>query len=664
MHRLVARSLLSAVIALLVFGSEGPEAKQEAPQVPDVAPAWTTRVDGSVLWQRVTPLGNLVISTSSGLYGLDPLSGDLVWKHGHLRNVDAQSYSPMLNTPFVIVEDEDVNDRVLILDSMDGRILFDSQVSGISQVLSSHLLPRRGALLIFGLKPNTMATSMLLLDIASGKPAWINDDILAGQSKLARFATVLLQAASDSSKISAEPMEVSDTAFLVSSGTGVIRIDARNGKVDWQIGSINNADRTRLFFNPERPELFFAGGELVSSGQATTGMVTTYYRAFRVADGSAVWDKPIKLKGSANDPIFLDGGLIFSSAPDGSGKLKLVEYDSGRSVWGKKGKGIDVNGSVIDHRFLEHDILLTTGHDSAWTNKGVVYQLNVVDPGTGALRFGKSLKVKGRLLRTETLPKGVLYVTTSEVNVLDLQTGRPLHDPIVSDGSLITAERGERLYAFSKDDGALYVVDKPTATMTKLTKQAISLGDKDLPDVLEIEDGRITMISSQNVVAISEDGTVQFHAHHPAPRQPTWMRALYTATAVRAAMASATSGVYSGSLARVAGEEDLGPVGQEIAGELARGYGELAEGYAGLSKSYFKAASQRFKASATTCDFVFMLVKSQQKGVDLARVSKATGEIVDRIPLGRDREPQYQVDAIDNRVYYMSSSNEVAGYTF
>jgi hypothetical protein len=268
------------------------------------------------------------------------------------------------------------------------------------------------------------------------------------------------------------------------------------------------------------------------------------------------------------------------------------------------------------------------------------------------------------LLRTEVLPRGVLYVTTSEINFLDPASGKPLNRPVVSDGTLVTATEGDRVYAFSQDEGALYVVDREKATSTRLSNEKIKLADRDASDMLELRGDRILLTSSQNIVAFGRDGSVQLQAHHPAPRQPALLRALYMATAVRAAMASASTGIYSGALAQVADEQEQGTAGHVIADELSRGYSELSQGYAGISESYFKTANARFKASATSRDAVFMMVRLPGEGLALARVSKETGEIVSAIELGRDKTPSYEVDAIDERVYYRSSPTEIVAYAF
>jgi outer membrane protein assembly factor BamB len=658
--RRCGRSLtLIALLALAV-----PVLAAEAtPPPPSVIPTWTLELGGAVLWQRVTPLGDLVVATTTGLYGIDPSAGSVRWRHAELDDLSADGYREIHGTPFVVVSDE-AEARTFILDAMDGRLLFDSRKAGIAQVLDSHLLPRSGGLLVFGLKSDTLSSTMTLLDIATGKVRWTNGDIFGGSGKLAKLAAVLFQAASGESGMNSEPFEVGDDAFLIASATGIYKIDARTGRFAWKVANVGEASETRIYLAPDRDDLFYVGAAVPSGGEFTEGLVYSYWGAYRIEDGGTAWNKPVRVKGELNDPILLDRGMVVCSGLGGS-KLKLLDYATGESRWGKKGNGLKAQGVVVDRAPIEGGLLIATGHDSAWTNRGVEYYFNIVDVEAGVLRFKKDVKVRGRLLWTEVLPRGVLYVTTSEVNILDPASGKLLlGKSIASDGSLMTTSDGSRLYAFSRDAGALFAVDTEKATVAKLSKEKVSLGDKDRPLALEVDEHAITLISSQNIVAFAPDGTVRFHAHHPAPRQLALLRALMTAQAVRVAMASAATGVYGSAFAAAADDEGLGEAGQVMAGEFARGYGQLSEDLAGLSGDYFRKASARFKASAATEDFVFMMIRSQEKGVDLARVSKSTGEIVDRVRLGRDREPDYQADAIANRIYYLVRPNEIAGYLF
>ncbi len=663
MNRFRSAHTLSVVCLLTALGAAA--ATGETPS-PEADPAWTLRFESPVLWQRVTPLGGLVVGTAKGLYGVEPGGGGIAWRHEDLPDLSPDGYREILNSPFVLVAEQGQRGRVLILDSMNGRIVFDSLKVGFAQVVGHHLLPRNRALLVIGPRADGGKSAMSLVDVATAEVRWTKQHAGATASVIGRLAAALVERHTGESVSFPKPVEAAG-AILIPELTGVSKIDIATGELAWRVPGIQGVALARVYASPHRDDLFFvAAQQTMTIGTSNSEVVTTHYGAFRLSDGSAVWDKPVRMKGAATEILFLERGAVLSSGPDGNGRLKLADYESGESLWGKKGKGIEIQGTLVDHAPLaDGGILLVTGHDSAWTNKGIEYYLSILDPAAGTLRCSKPARCRGRLLRTEVVPRGVLYVTTSEVNLLDPATGQPvLKRAVASDGNLVTAERGNVLYAFSHDDGLLYALDKRSGEVRPLSKQKVRLAEKDVPWSLETGDDRITLVSSQNVVGFGFDGAVRFHAHHPSPKQPALLRALYAANAFRAAMASAATGLYGAAFGSAAAETEPGTPDREVASELAHGFAQLSEGYAGLSGDYVRAARARFRASAESVDSVFMMVRLPEQGLRLARVSKATGAIVATIDLGRDRTPDYQVDAIDNRVYYRVGLNEIAGYAF
>jgi hypothetical protein len=322
-------------------------------------------------------------------------------------------------------------------------------------------------------------------------------------------------------------------------------------------------------------------------------------------------------------------------------------------------------GGIVDHDFSREGIILTTGYDSAWNDKGAVYMLNILDPGRGTLRFKKPIKLEGRILATEVLPKGILILTTSELNILDPRTGIFVRKKsIESKHSLVTATVGDDLYAFSHKDGALYHLDKRTAEFRRLSGERIKFKGKEAPAYLEVRPDGFLVGSQQNMVRFAKDGSTVFQVYYPAPQRPALMRALLRAEAIRAGMASVLTGATAGTFAVAASEQTDGSVNQALASGMAQGYGDMSEQYASLSSQYARAAGQRFKASAASRDFMFMMVKFRSGEVGLAKVSKRTGAMVGMINLKKDKNPSYQVDSISNQIFYRATPSQVVGYRF
>jgi outer membrane protein assembly factor BamB len=654
-----------ALVCLATLGGSASRAIAAKPayeNVPQVPPAWTLQFAQPVVWQRVTPLGTLIVNTSGGLSGVDPESGKVLWTRADLSATVEEKYEDILGTPFVIVGDAAERNRVTILDTADGRVVFDSAAAGFSAVLGHHVFPRAGTLLVVALRLNEPATSCAMYDIATGVRLWITQELNGASGKFMQAMLAFTQAMTRESGVGGEPLEIDRDTFVILSAGSISKVATRSGRIVWKTTDPQLSFKSELYLDSRRPDLVVAGAEIQHTINATQA-VQTYFAAYRLSDGGRAWKEPVMVKGGLNAPIFTERGLVISPRTADDGRIKLIDYASGESLWGKKGKGIEVFGGIVDHDVSKAGIVLTTGHDSAWNDKGVEYFLNVLDVEGGVLRFKDPVKVKGRILDTEALANGILFITTSEAGILDLASGQPLSaERIESKDSLITARSGKYVLAFSAEQGTLFLIDKEKASIRRMSRQPVQLEGDDSPISLEIAADLIVLASNQSLVGFGRDGSVKFHAHHPAPRQGGVMRALLIANALRAGMAAFATGVYSGAFASAALRQEEGSAGRNLAGALAQGTAEGAQAYAGLSGQYWKAAKQRFSASAVSGDFAFIMVQMPRGECALAAVSKRSGEVAGLIPLGRDREPSYSVDTISNRVYYRLSPNEIVSY--
>jgi hypothetical protein len=409
----------------------------------------------------------------------------------------------------------------------------------------------------------------------------------------------------------------------------------------------------------------FVGKETASTGRSGGESVHSHFSAHRLSDGVSLWPAPARIKGGLNDVIFLDGGLVVGPRTEGRGAITMLDYATGQSRWGRNGKGITIRGGIVDHDMTDAGLLLVTGYDSAWTDKGTEYGLNVLDTASGSLRFKKPVRLMGRIVSTEVTPRGILYVTTSEVNILDPRTGEPrLREPIVSKDSLITARYGHQLYVFSQDAGALYRIDTYQGVAHRLSTTTVRLEEDAAPMALEIGRDTITVVSNQNIIVFNPDGSLKLRAHHPAPRHPALVRALLRARSLGAGMAAFASGVSGGAFGTASRNRPEGSPDRVITAGLAQGYADMAEDYASLSGAYAAAARARFGASATSRDFVFMMVSYTRSGYALAKVSKKSGEVLEVINLGHDKEPIYEVDSLAGRIYYRPTPTRIDGYRF
>jgi outer membrane protein assembly factor BamB len=635
---------------------------------PVVTPAWSITPGGTVEWQRVAPLGQLLVKTTTGLSAIDPERGRILWTHSDLGGLEADHYEEIFGSPLVALSDGLQKPRAVILDSVDGRVVFDSRAAGVEQVLSRHLLPKSRALLLFGFRIGKPATTMFLVDVDSGRLLWENDQMFAGMGRIASALTRLVQAAANQSAVISEPMEIAAGTFVFATSMDLYSVDTRTGKINWKAANAHNTRRTNFYASERAPGMVFVGSETATSTVTNGGqgeMVYTEYQAYRLLDGAPVWGKRVRLKGGVNDIIFAERGLALSGRTTGKGKIVLCDYATGEGQWGKKGKGLEILGGIVAQQPTPAGLVLTTGYDSAWSNKGAEYYLSLLDVKQGAMRFEEPLRLRGRVLTTRVVPKGLLFTTTSEADILDLSTGQAvLQGAVRSDESLVTAAGGRYLYAYAGKSGHLHRIDTEAGTVTTLSRQPVKLEEDEAPWDMEVANGRVTVLSSQNILVWSDAGEPLVQAYHPSPRLPVMMRVLLRAEQIRMGMAAAAAGMAGVGFAHAANHTVPGSLDRAVTASIATGYAQAGEQLAGMSARYGEAARTRFKASTIVPDSVFMLVKPDRGPSALARVSKQTGRILGMVDLGRDREPVYEVDAVTGMVFYRATPGTVTGFRF
>ncbi|MEQ8881721.1 MAG: hypothetical protein RLQ12_18900 [Cyclobacteriaceae bacterium] len=343
-------------------------------------------------------------------------------------------------------------------------------------------------------------------------------------------------------------------------------------------------------------------------------------------------------------------------------------------MWGKKGKGIKVKGSIVDFELFEEGYLVVNAYDNAWNNAGEEYYVNILNPSDGNLRFNKDIKLSGNLISTELREKGLLYITSLEINMLDLATGDQLFDspqaakPLDASKfdplkhSLPYVNHGDMLYAFSSKDDRLYEIDKTAGTLRAVGSK-IKFEGKEVPYQLEVQSDGVVLSAEQNIMKVGLDGSVKYQNYYPAPRESGLLRAVAAAQALRAAYIGAVSAAYSAAFAEAASQSD-DALGQEIGNELSQGFGELSNQGFAYSKDAMSIASARFKASAKTPEFMFILTETDKKEYGLVQVDKLTGNAVSTIDLNKDKEPSYELDEIYGRVFYRSGPNQIECYQF
>ncbi|HEU5291923.1 MAG TPA: hypothetical protein VFU05_14835, partial [Cyclobacteriaceae bacterium] len=468
------------------------------------AAAWTANFKSPVNWQRIHSLGTLIVSTNDALYGVNPADGTISWENKTFAALNPSMLEEIAGTEFLSISyATDQTSKIplqAIIKVLDGQVLFDSKTEKIG-VLSRHVLPRSGRLLIMGVKQGVdlkdMMATIFMYDIQSGKQLWVNDQLFKPEAPKSKglLGTLQTMGAQMGSlqKLTSEPYELDKDFVLITHPSFVMKLKSASGELVWKT-AIAPSQKARVFFSPFQKDITFVGTEVESStgsgfttsSGSNTGQPNKFYSnnyyAFKSSDGTSLWNQPPKEDDHLNQMIPLEKGIIICPQSSQKPTINFIDYQSGQTTWGKKGKGIKAEGSVVSYIQTSKGILMTTAFDNAWNSKAEEYYLNVLDPATGLFRYEKPVKLKGDLVSSELVPKGLLFVTKREINILDINTGTLVWPASIESGGPATGDKvkpfpvrqqGSKLYVYSPKEASLIEVDKIAGTFRKLTSAKI-----------------------------------------------------------------------------------------------------------------------------------------------------------------------------------------------
>jgi outer membrane protein assembly factor BamB len=156
--RTIARTLsLTCVCALLSIGTSHGA----------VSPAWKASPGGTVQWQAITSLGNVVVSTSNALVGIDAESGSVAWTNASLAGLSRSGYQEIPQSPFVLATRSDKS--VVVLEPFEGKVLFDSKKAGVTSIAGKFPLYQGGGLLLAS--PEGGKYTLTMVNLSSGAKA-------------------------------------------------------------------------------------------------------------------------------------------------------------------------------------------------------------------------------------------------------------------------------------------------------------------------------------------------------------------------------------------------------------------------------------------------------------------------------------------------------------
>lgn len=575
----------------------------------------------------LTQGGTMVVATNSGLVGIKPGSNQLLFNFTEYGRVKPEELTFVQDAPYVIVAQggfANITAKKTVIDYMSGQVLFNTESNGWKVASSCEVKMPQNKLVVIGQRSSKeqYATAVAVYDLYTGKEDYRFNlgepgKVTVGAGMQPSGSVLLLK-----------------DYLIVPTTKGLVAKKAQTGEVLWE-----NKMKNISWMVADASEKEIYAFESVNNGKNT--------RIHKVGvNGAELWKDDRKVKGQVvNFQILPQGIAVVSNQSDGGNEsifatknesnIAFLNAANGEDLWDKAPK----TKGYVQHFYVMDDGILFGIY------QGGINKISF----DGKTLFKKPLKTGENILTMAHTPQGLIYITSEDANIVDLNTGeqvwsKPLKYKRAGAVSSTLDKKNNR-YLISADEN-LFAVEATTGEVSTL---AISKFDgKEAPSRVEIRNGGILLTSDQNMNLLGWSGDSQWHEYYQAPGKSA-MGAIIAGVAATAAMATAAAAAHSSMQNNLAGYEDAADRDAELAGGMA-----VAAG------ASINEMLKRFKATAATKDDQFILTKLDE-GVGLVKINKDTGKKEKEIVL-KDKKPEYIVDEIGGLLYYKADNNSIFAY--
>lgn len=611
-------------------------------------------IDGKIDFMTLTDAGPLLVGHGKGLMGIDPDHDQPVFDFRDYGRIEEDELDIIPLTPYVIVDrgnaereglrsivsDFSSKTKKAVIDIISGKTLFASEESGWQLMAHARIFLPDNKLVVVGNRgvkeDNLLAAG--IYDLETGEQeGFVNLDPKSDRQIRSRPES------------SGEPFLVGDKLYVPTT-KNVICANITDGSILWT-SDVKNINRMEV--DPS--------GEEIYGFEERNGKNTRIHKFG--TDGKQLWDRERKIRGIVSrfqilpkgiavvsDLIPSEGGgfvgKVTKSMARAESDIAFLNAQDGSDLWEKAPK----TKGYVQHFYVMEDGILFGIHE------GGINKISF----DGTPLFKKPLKTGEDIKTMATTPQGVIYITSTDVNIIDLQTGDPVwKKPFkYKKAELVTdtydAQNNRYLISTGKE---LIAIDENTGDVATLTD--IKLEKKEVPNNLEIRKDGVFLSSDQNVLMLDSGGSTLFHNHYKAPGKS----AAGAILAGIGTVASAAASVAASASAQANRQVNFAGTNMATIGDYTgtgKAYLRASENFADVASASFQEMTKRFTATSATENDLFILTEVDG-AAGLIKVSKDSGNIGKEIRL-KDKKPEYLVDEFGGFLYYQADNRTLYAY--
>jgi len=578
---------------------------------------------GQTSWIQQSNDGVIIASGNKGLLGLNNNTGEVLWHHKDLKNINRSTFYVVDGLPIFHVQYQSLQGkkRSLLLNSTSGKILFDTKEEAL-MIGKSNLLPQISCILFEVRKGRN--NKLLLFNYKDSKVKWIVD-MGEGGGLLKAMKSIAM---GQQGFLEKSPILIEKSHLLITEKDKVTVIDINAGEKTW----------AEEFAKNVKSAVYSSIDKKVYVGEKSK------LRIFEANSGKDVSNKKIKLTGALVS-IFLDSkkNIVVVDA----GGFNLLDPKKGEFIW-KKSAAISCLYDVIEIDNYYYGI-------GTCEKSSMIMKVNA--EGKKEWKQG----VGGAIYYTQPIESGLFYLSSERSNILTYDEGEDIWKKDVKFKAIpavgIDKESDEVVFYSKK---TLYKFNLKTGQLDLLNKDIKFEKSSDAIFFLEVRPSGYFINSSQHVSFFDKTGKNNYLNYYKSVGTiHGWERAadigVFVATGVDLDI--------EGSMQSIQDLKTLSRGGSIISSVEQTGAGTaeslMVGGYID-DVPVFEVTKKRYFNSKNVKDAKFILTTAGE-GNRVIRVNKETGKITHQIQLV-DKTPNYVVDEIDSRVFVCEQGKVLTCY--
>lgn len=589
-------------------------------------PTYSYNIDAKINFMKLTDAGVLLVAHNDGFAGIKPDVDKLVFNFKEYGSVKQEELEFIQATPYVVISQggfAKLSSKKTVFDYVAGKQIFETKANGWKDAFSTQVFMPQNKLVVSGIRTSKeqYAAGVGIYDMATGneeKIVYLSEPGKVMMGSIAVTGSIYMK----NNKIYI-PTSKELICHDISTNTRVW-----TAKVD---------DLSWLTSDESGNEIY--GFEVTNGGDTKIHKISS--------SGQILWKDSQKVKGTISRFEILPQGIaVVSDVADKGGsvfaaraesKIAMFSAKDGQDLWDKAPK----TKGYVQHFYVMDDGILF-GIQSGGINK-ISF--------AGETLFKKPLKTGENIHTMALTPKGMIYITDSDANIIDLKTGESIwNKPIkYKSASSVTStyDASSKRYLISTGS-EIIAIDENSGDIKSLANYKFD--EKEAPTSFSIRKNGLLLTSDQNIMMLNFDGSKNFQEYYKSPGRSTFGKIM------GGVMAVASTGLAMASAAKAGANRNS--IGQY--NEYGREADRAATMFADIGSASFDYMSKRFKATAATANAQFILTKLDS-GVGLVKINKDSGAKEKEIVLN-DKKPEYEVDEYAGVLYYKKNDKTIEAF--